>query len=67
MITVKGEVYWLWVAYEPYINKYLLMHISKERTVAVCYNFIKKLRRLYGKSIPYVQMELITMIKHADG
>ena len=30
MITVKGEVYWLWVAYEPYINKYLLMDISKE-------------------------------------
>jgi transposase-like protein len=24
MITIKGEVYWLWIAYEPYINKYLL-------------------------------------------
>jgi len=23
MITVKGEVYWLWIAYEPYINKYI--------------------------------------------
>ncbi len=21
MITIKGEVYWLWVAYELYINK----------------------------------------------
>ena len=21
MITIKGEVYWLWIAYEPYINK----------------------------------------------
>ena len=48
MITVKGEVYWLWIAYEPYIKRYLLMHIYKERTLIVCYNFIKKLRRLYG-------------------
>ena len=24
------------------------MHIYKERTLTVCYNFIKKLRRLYG-------------------
>jgi len=49
MIT-NGEVYWLWVAYEPYIKKYLLMHTSKERTVLVCYDFIKELRRLksYG-------------------
>jgi len=48
MITIKGEVYWLWIAYEPYIRRYLLMNISKERTLAACYNFIKELRRLYG-------------------
>jgi transposase-like protein len=48
MITIKGEVYWLWIAYEPYINKYLLMNISRERSILVCYNFIKELRRLYG-------------------
>jgi transposase-like protein len=48
MITIKGEVYWLWIAYEHYINKYLLMNISRERSILVCYNFIKKLRRLYG-------------------
>ncbi len=42
MITIKGEVYWLWIAYEPYIKKYLLMNISKERTVLICYNFINK-------------------------
>jgi hypothetical protein len=39
---IKGEVYWLWIAYESYIKKYLLMNISKERTVLVCYNFINK-------------------------
>jgi putative transposase len=48
MITVKGEVYWLWIAYEPYIKKYLLMNISKDRSMLVCYNFIKKLKKLYG-------------------
>ena len=48
MITIKGGVYWLWVAYEPYIKKYLLMHISKERTVLTCYNLIKELKKLYG-------------------
>jgi len=48
MITIKGEVYWLWIAYEPYINKYLLMDISKDRTTLRCYYFIKRLRRLYG-------------------
>jgi len=24
MITIKDEVYWLWIAYEPYTKKYLL-------------------------------------------
>ncbi len=48
MITVKGEVYWLWIAYETYIDKYLLMNIYKEGTVLICYNFIKKSKKLYG-------------------
>jgi transposase-like protein len=37
MIAIKDEVYWLWIAYEPYTKKYLLMNISKER-----------LKKLYG-------------------
>jgi len=45
MITVNKR-YWL-CYYEPYINKYLLMDISKDRTALRCYYFIK-LRRLYG-------------------
>ena len=48
MITVNGKRYWLWIAYEPYINKYLLMDISKDRNTLRCYYFIKRLRRLYG-------------------
>ena len=34
--------------YEPYTKKYLLMNISKERSLLVCYNFIKRLKKLYG-------------------
>jgi transposase-like protein len=48
MITIKDEVYWLWIAYEPYTKKYLLMNISKEMMLLVCYNFIKRLKKLYG-------------------
>ena len=35
MITIKDEVYLLWVAYEPYTKKYLLMNISKDKTVFI--------------------------------
>jgi len=46
----------LWITYEPYINKYI-NNISKEKTLVVCYNFIK-LRRLYGiKYTIYTQMD----------
>jgi transposase-like protein len=34
--------------YEPYTKKYSLTNISKERTLLLCYNFIKRLKRLYG-------------------
>jgi len=61
MITIKDEVYWLWVAYEPYTKKYLLMNISKDKRVFICYNFIKRLKKLY-ESIQYIQMELVTII-----
>jgi len=47
MITVNGRRYWL-CYYEPYIKKYLLMDISKDRTTLRCYYFIKRLKRLYG-------------------
>ncbi|GIU71128.1 MAG: hypothetical protein KatS3mg003_1747 [Candidatus Nitrosocaldaceae archaeon] len=41
------------------------MHISKERTLLVCYNFIKKLRKLYGRKIIYT--DNVDIIKHVDG
>ncbi len=29
MITIKGETYWLWIAYEPYIKKLKRLYGSK--------------------------------------
>jgi transposase-like protein len=52
-----------YLIYEPYTNKYLLMNIYKERTVLTCYNFIKKLKRLYGSRYTVYTDEFITKIK----
>ena len=43
MVKYIGYVY-----YEHYINKQILMYISKEKTLPTCYNFIKELKILYG-------------------
>ncbi len=52
--------------YEPYIKKYLLMYISKDRTVLTCYNFIKKLKKLYGSRYT-ICTDVVTTIKHVYG
>jgi putative transposase len=36
MLQIDGQNYWLWVAYEPNLNVYLIMHLSRERTIFVC-------------------------------
>lgn len=48
LIKINGENYWLWIAYEPKINSCLLFHLSRERTIFVCYQFFKHLRNRYG-------------------
>jgi hypothetical protein len=55
--------------YEPYTKKYLLMNISKDKTSLVCYNFIKRLKRLYGSKYTIYTYELVItiIIKLADG
>src|SRR5918996_2972177 len=35
---------WLWIAYEPNQNKCLMLHLSRERTIFVCYQFFRQLR-----------------------
>lgn len=41
---------WLWVAYELRLDDVCLsMHISREKTIFVCYWFFQQLRRRYGR------------------
>jgi putative transposase len=49
LIKIEGQNYWLWIAYEPNLNVCLMMHLSRERTIFVCYRFFKQLRNRYGK------------------
>jgi putative transposase len=49
LIRIDGQYCWLWIAYEPNLNVCLTMHLSKERTIFVCYQFFKQLRNMYGR------------------
>ena len=49
VLKIDGQDYWLWVAYEPNLDAYLMMHLSRERTIFVCYQFFKQLRTRYGR------------------
>lgn len=53
LIRIDGRDYWLWVAYEPDLNVCLSMHLSRERTIFVCYRFFKQLRKRYGRKPLY--------------
>ena len=48
LLKVNGQDYWLWLAYEPNLHVCLLFHLSRERTIFVCYQFFKQLRNRYG-------------------
>ena len=44
-----GQDYWLWLAYdEPNLHVCLLFHISRERTIFVCYQFFRQIRIRFG-------------------
>jgi putative transposase len=49
LVKIDGMEYWLWVAYEPNLDVCLMMHLSRERTILVCYQFFKQLRKRYGR------------------
>jgi putative transposase len=49
LLQIDGHDYWLWIAYEPALNTCLMMHLSRERTLFVCYQFFKQLQRRYGR------------------
>jgi transposase-like protein len=50
LLRIDGQDYWLWIAYEPNLNTCLMIHLSKERTIFVCYQFFRQLRNRYGSS-----------------
>jgi putative transposase len=52
LIGIDGQNYWLWVAYEPNLDVCLMMHLSRERTIFICYRFFKQLRKRYGGRKP---------------
>ncbi len=49
LLQIDGKGYWLWLAYEPKLKRCLFMHLSRERTIFVCYHFFKRLRDRYGR------------------
>jgi putative transposase len=49
LIQIDGKDYWLWIAYEPNIKRCLMMHLSRERTILVCYQFFKQIRNRFGR------------------
>jgi hypothetical protein len=58
LLQIDGKDYWLWIAYEPALNTCLMMHLSRERTIFVCYQFFKQLRTRYMAENLYSQIEL---------
>ncbi len=51
LIQIDGKDYWLWIAYEPNVDLCLMVHISRERTIFVCYQFFKELRKRFGRKL----------------
>jgi putative transposase len=49
LLRVDGQDYWLWIAYEPTLNRCLMMNLSRERTIFVCYQFFRRLKNRYGR------------------
>ena len=49
LLQIDGKDYWLWVAHEPTIDACLMMNLSRERTLFVCYQFFKQSQRRYGR------------------
>jgi putative transposase len=53
LIQIDGQDYWLWLAYEPNMDLCLMVHMSRERTIFICYQFFKELRKRFGRKIVF--------------
>jgi transposase-like protein len=51
LIQIDGKDYWLWIAYEPNVDLCLMVHISRERTIFICYQFFKELRKRFSRKL----------------
>ena len=49
LVKIDGIEYWLWIAYEPNLHACLMMHLFRERTIFVCYQSLRQLRKRYGR------------------
>ena len=68
LLKIDGQDYWLWIAYEPNLKACLMMHLSRERTIFVCYQFFRQLRNRCGsRKNPYSQMVLDGTIMLVNG
>ena len=66
LLEIDGIDYWLWIAYEPNLKRCLMMHLSRERTLFVCYHFFKQLRSRYGRNLSLL-MEQDGTMRLVDG
>jgi transposase-like protein len=49
LLRIDAQDYGLWIAYEPDHSACLAIHLSRERTIFVCYHFFKQLGNIYGR------------------
>ena len=67
LVKIDGLEYWLWIAYEPNLDVCLMMHLSRERTMLVCYRFFKQLKDRYMVESLFLQMVPIGTIQPVAG
>ena len=61
LIQIDGKDYWLWIAYEPDMDLCLMMHISRERTIFVCYQFFRQIRTRFENKRVFLLTALTDM------
>jgi putative transposase len=68
LIKINGQDYWLWIAYdEPNLHACLLFHLSRERTIFVCYQFFRQIRSRYGSKVLSIRMVEIGIMMLVNG
>jgi transposase-like protein len=66
LIKINGQHWCLWIAYEHHINSCLSVHLLKERTIFICYQFFKQIRENVERNRS-ILMVLNGILMHVDG